>query len=130
MDNFYLNEIVAEVAPIIVGRRLGTAALEGSQLRLDFTFLGRPGSVGASPAATRPNREEPIPSSKTFGPRFALVANLSTHDPALYLTSQKRGKRASGRSELQDEPPRSRWGQPRSAQQLLLVWLRMPQTVW
>ncbi len=36
MDNFYLNEIVAEVAPIIVGRRLTRVALEGPCLRLEF----------------------------------------------------------------------------------------------
>ena len=66
MDNFYLNEIVTELAPILIGRRLTRVALDGSDLRLDFG-----------------------------GARFGLVARLTGYDPALFLASDKRRKRDS-----------------------------------
>ena len=66
MDNFYLNEIVTELAPILIGRRLTRVALDGSNLRLDFG-----------------------------GARFGLVARLTGYDPALFLASDKRRKRDS-----------------------------------
>src|SRR5215831_19933863 len=66
MDNFYLNEIVTELAPILIGRRLTRVALDGSNLRLDFG-----------------------------GARLGLVARLAGFDPALFLVSDKRRKRDS-----------------------------------
>jgi predicted ribosome quality control (RQC) complex YloA/Tae2 family protein len=66
MDNFYLNEIVTELAPILIGRRLTRVALDGSDLRLDFG-----------------------------GTRLGLVARLAGYDPALFLVSDKRRKRDS-----------------------------------
>ena len=86
MDNFYLNEIVAELAPILIGRRLTRATMDGNDLRLDF------GSA-----------------------RFGLVARLTGYDPALFLTSDKRGKRDSPA-----RPQHTEQGHSRSAQQLLL----------
>jgi predicted ribosome quality control (RQC) complex YloA/Tae2 family protein len=79
MDNFYLNEIVEEIAPVLIGRRLTRAALEGSDLRLDFG-----------------------------GARFGLVARLTGQDPALFLASEKRRKPDSRLSAGQPEQARRR----------------------
>jgi predicted ribosome quality control (RQC) complex YloA/Tae2 family protein len=69
MDNFYLNEIVAEVAPVIIGRRLTRATLHGG--------------------------EEGVVFRLEFGGGLAtVVARLSGADPALYLGSKRRGRDA------------------------------------
>src|SRR5262245_4817127 len=66
MDNFYLNEVVAEITPLITGRRLTRVALNESDLLLEFG-----------------------------GPRHMLVARLASDNPALYLASQKASARGS-----------------------------------
>src|SRR5260370_1755063 len=82
MDNFYLNDISDEVAPIIIGRRLTRVALDGSDLRLEFG-----------------------------GPRATLVARLSGDDPALYIASDESSKAGKGRTQVPSDENRSASGQ-------------------
>jgi predicted ribosome quality control (RQC) complex YloA/Tae2 family protein len=62
MDNYYLREIVSEIAPLLDGRRLTRAALHG-------------------------RAEAPLLRLEFGGPRAAVVARLSATDPGLYLAS-------------------------------------------
>ena len=74
MDNFYLNEIVAEIAPVIRGRLITRISMDGTDLRLDFG-----------------------------GSRLGLVARLAGDDPALFLASERSGKTTAKRSGVDAE---------------------------